>query len=87
LAQIFDKCTKKDLKTIETCWPIEIPLVKSLGKRLWEMRSNIPSGIARVLFTMKGGYVVLLHAFIKKSQKTPHKELEIARKSAKELKG
>jgi phage-related protein len=51
------------------------------------MRSNIPNGIARVLFTMKGGYVVLLHGFIKKSQKTPHKELEIARKSAKGLEG
>ena len=81
------KILGEDLKTIETCWPIGMPLVKSLGKRLWEMRSHIPNGIARVFFTMKGGYAVLLHGFIKKSQKTPQKELEIARKRAKELEG
>jgi len=79
------KILGEDLKTIETCWPIEMPLVKFLGKRLWEMRSNIPNGIARVFFTMKGSYAVLLHGFIKKSQKTPQKELGIARRRAKEL--
>ena len=81
------KILGEDLKTIETCWPIGMPLVRSLGKRLWEMRSNIPNGTARILFTMKRSYAVLLHGFIKKSQKTPQKDLETARKRAKDLEG
>ncbi len=81
------KILGEDLKTIETCWPLGMPLVRSLGKRLWEMRSTIPNGIARVLFMIKGSYAVLLHGFIKKSQKTPQKEITLARKRAKELEG
>jgi|JI102314A1RNA_FD_contig_31_6216653_length_906_multi_3_in_0_out_0_2 phage-related protein len=85
LTKTQKKILGEDLKTLETCWPIGMPLVRSLGKRLWEMRSNIPNGAARILFTMKGSYAVLLHGFIKKSQKTPQKDLETAHKRAKDL--
>jgi len=45
---------------------------------LWEMQSNIPNGIARVLFTIDGNVMILLHGFIKKSQKIPKNELKTA---------
>ena len=54
-------------------------------KWAWEVRSSIPNGIARVIFTMKNSEVVLLHGFIKKTQKTPDKELEIAKNRYKNL--
>jgi phage-related protein len=38
---------------------------------LWEVRCDITDGIARVLFTVKDGQMVLLHGFVKKTQKTP----------------
>ena len=47
---------------------------------LWEVRVNIPTGIARVLFTVDDKLMILLHGFIKKSQKTPENELKTAKK-------
>jgi phage-related protein len=70
-----------DLQTLEYGWPIGMPLCRSLKshKGLWEVRSNLSSGrIARVLFCVTGGRMVLLHAFIKKAQKTPERELNVA---------
>lgn len=81
------KILGEDLMTIETCWPLGMPLVRSLGKKLWEMRSSIPDGTARVIFIIQGSYAVLLHGFIKKSQKTPQKEIILALKRAKDLEG
>jgi phage-related protein len=57
-----------------------MPLAKKLDERLWEVRSNIKDGIARVIFTVFDGHIVLLHGFIKKSQKTPDKELALAKR-------
>lgn len=79
------KILGEDLKTLETCWPLGMPLVRSLGKKLWEVRSSIPNGIARIIFTVKGQFAVLLHGFIKKSQKAPKKEIELAVRRAKDL--
>ena len=62
-----------------------MPLVKSIGHGLWEIRSSIPHGIARVIFSMKNNEMVLLHAFIKKTQKTPIKELEISKSRFRNL--
>jgi phage-related protein len=45
---------------------------------LWEVRSRVPDGIARVLFTVDGNIMILLHGFIKKSQKIPKNELKTA---------
>ena len=62
-----------------------MPLVRKLEKNLWEVRTDITDGIARTLFTVIGKQMVLLHAFVKKSQKTPKAELETARKRLKLL--
>jgi len=56
-----------------------MPLVRKLQAGIWEVRSRIGQGIARVLFTLEGNTMVLLHGFIKKSRKTPPEELRIAR--------
>ena len=56
-----------------------MPLVRSLGRDLWEVRSSLPHGrIARVLFCLAGQQMVLLRGFIKKSQKTPTHDIELA---------
>lgn len=59
-----------------------MPLVRSLGSGLWEVRSNLSNRIARVIFTTKEGHMILMHGFIKKSQKTPKDDLELARSCA-----
>jgi len=74
-----------DLKTVQFGWPLGMPLVKNLGHKLWELRSTIPKGIVRIIFMAKGGNIVLLHAFIKKTQKTPKQEIEIAVKRLKQV--
>lgn len=60
-------------------WPSGMPLVRKLGPHLWEVRCSLKDGIARVLFTVDHGVMVLLHAFVKKTQKTPARDLMIAR--------
>lgn len=56
-----------------------MPVVRKLEKGLWEVRVNLVDTIARVLFTVDGNVMVLLHGFIKKSQKTPASDLETTR--------
>jgi phage-related protein len=76
-----------DIQTVEFGWPIGMPLCNSLSghKDLWEIRSKITGGrIARVIFTIKHGEMILLHGFVKKTQKTPQKELACAAKRKKE---
>ncbi len=63
-----------------------MPLVRNLGKGLWEARSTLPNMIARILFAMHEGQMVLLHGFIKKTQKTSTQDFEIAFKRIKEIK-
>jgi phage-related protein len=61
-----------------------MPLVRSLGDDLWEVRSNLPRGrIARVIFCVEHGHMVLLHGFMKKTQKTPQPDIELALKRKK----
>jgi phage-related protein len=68
-----------DIKDVEFSWPIGMPLVRSLGRELWEVRSSLPQGrIARVLFCIEQDCMVLLHGFIKKTQKTPEREIDLA---------
>ena len=62
------------------------PYIKHLEAKLWEMRMKGRDGIARAIYvTAKGARVVVLHAFVKKTQKTPQRALEIARERAKEV--
>ena len=63
-----------------------MPLCRSLGEGLWEVRSSLPSGrIARVIFCVAQGRLVLLHGFVKKTQKTPPAELALARRRKQEI--
>jgi len=55
-----------------------MPLIRKIDKDLWEVRTRLTTGIARVLFTVDGEHMILLHGFIKKSQKTPQNELKTA---------
>jgi len=74
------KLIGQDLKTVEFGWPMGMPLVRKLDKLLWEVRINLTSSkIARVLFTVKDSTMVLLHGFIKKSQKTPDNDLKLGK--------
>src|SRR5713226_10421153 len=62
----------EDIKDVEFSWPIGMPLVRALGRGLWEVRSDLTQGrIARVLFCIHESRMLLLHGFIKKTQKTP----------------
>jgi phage-related protein len=62
------------------------PLCRALGEGLWEVRSDVTQGrIARVLFCIHEGRMVLLHGFIKKTQKTPAGDLNLALKRKKEI--
>lgn len=88
----LDKSDRKtigeDIATLEFCWPVGKPKCSPLGTHgLFEVRSNISnSRITRVLFVLINSQMVLLHGFIKKTQKTPVKELNLAISRAKELK-
>ncbi|MFN0317524.1 MAG: type II toxin-antitoxin system RelE/ParE family toxin, partial [Burkholderiales bacterium] len=74
-----------DIRDVEFGWPIGMPLCRSLGAGLWEVRSSLPSQrIARVLFCMADGELLLLHGFIKKTQRTPTPDLTLAMKRMKE---
>jgi phage-related protein len=70
----------EDIKTVEFGWPIGMPVCKSLGSGIYEVRTNLAQNrIARVLFYIdKKSRMVLLHGFIKKTQKTPREDLELA---------
>src|SRR6516165_4674124 len=72
----------EDIKTVEFGWPIGMPVCRSLGGGIYEVRSDLEQNrIARVLFYFdKKRRMVLLHGFIKKTQKTSDEDLELARK-------
>ena len=77
----------QDLMRAQWRWPVGMPLCRAMGQGLWEIRTDLPSRrIARVLLCLHEGVLVALHAFIKKTQKTPDAELTLARKRQKELK-
>lgn len=81
------KIVGDDLRTVELGWPLGMPLCRSLSshKGLWEARSTLPGNReARVLFCLAEGCMVLLHGFIKKTQKTPAADLNLAAKRMKE---
>jgi len=74
-----------DIKTAQYGWPLGMPLIRKLEPGLWEVRSHVAAGIARVLFTVDGSVMVLLHGFVKKSQKTPAADLKTARQRLADL--
>ncbi|MDE2990878.1 MAG: type II toxin-antitoxin system RelE/ParE family toxin [Chloroflexota bacterium] len=68
-----------DLKTVEFGWPIGMPTCRPLGRGLYEVRTSLGNRIARVLFCIGDGRMILLHGFIKKTQKTPKADFDLAR--------
>jgi len=69
----------KDIQKVEFGWPISLPVCKSLGGGLWEVRSDLSDGrTARVIFGFAEGAIVLLHGFIKKTRETPRQDKELA---------
>jgi phage-related protein len=73
-----------DILTVQYAWPVGKPLVDHLGDGIWEVRSRLENRIARTLFAVVDQEIVLLHGFIKKQQKTPPDELELAKKRIKQ---
>ena len=86
LNQDSRKTIGEDIKTVQFGWPIGMPIVRKIDNGLWEIRSHIKDGIARVLFTVLGDSIILLHGFIKKSAKTPPEDLSTAKSRKKNLK-
>jgi phage-related protein len=77
----------QDLMRIQYRWPIGMPLCRSLGNGLWEVRSSLSGHrIARVLFFVEDGRIGVLHGFLKKTRKTPDDAVALADKRMKELK-
>ena len=74
------KSIGEDIKAVEMSWPIGLPLVRKMDAELWEVRTDLPNKISRVFFTVWKGFMVLLHGIMKKSQKTPQEDLELAKK-------
>ena len=79
------KAIGQDIKTAQYGWPLGMPLIRKLEPGLWEIRSHIPDGIARVLFTVSDGVMVLLHGFVKKSQKMPPADFKTAQQRLADL--
>lgn len=64
--------------TVQFRWPLGMPLVDNVGPGLWEVRSKLPTRIARTLFFVHGKEIILLHGFIKKTRKTPKEDIALA---------
>jgi len=75
-----------DLRRVQTEWPVGMPLCRSLGGGLWQLRSRLSSDrIARLLFFVHGDRIGVVHGFIKKTRRTPDEVLALARKRMKEM--
>jgi phage-related protein len=92
LIRSFDPSDKRtigeDLKSLQFRHPLGLPLSRPLGKGLSELRSSLPSGREFRLFYcfhQPMSQLIILHGFIKKSQRTPDKELRIARDRQQEF--
>ena len=74
------KTIGENIKLVQFRWPLGMPLVRKVETDLWEVRSRLKGGrIARVCFTVRAGEMALLDGFIKKTQKTPARHLNLAR--------
>jgi phage-related protein len=77
----------QDLVRAQFRWPVGMPLCRPLGGGLWEVRSDLSSNrIARVFFCFSEGRLLALHGLIKKTQKTPDADLDLARRRMREFK-
>lgn len=84
--QVLDRRTiGEDLKSVQFGWPLGMPLVRKMEPGLWEVRVSLDKRTARLLFTVEGSAIVLLHGFIKKSRTTPADDLALARQRLRQL--
>ncbi|WP_366522775.1 type II toxin-antitoxin system RelE/ParE family toxin [uncultured Limnohabitans sp.] len=74
----------EDIAYVQYKWPIGKPRVDHLRGPIWEVRSKIGNRIARVLFAVEASEMILLHAFVKKTQQTNPADIELATKRLKE---
>ena len=76
----------QDLMRVQYRWPVGMPLCRPLGDGLWEVRSDLSGNrIARLLFSVQQGKIIVLHGFIKKTRKTPDEALILAQKRRREF--
>ena len=75
----------EDIKTLQFGWPIGMPLARKLSANIWELRPRLAFGIARTFFTIYDHKIVLLHGFVKKTQKTPPNELATTKRRLTKL--
>lgn len=76
----------QDLMRVQYRWPVGMPLCRAMGDGLWEVRSDLPGNrIARLLFSVHQGKILVLHGFIKKTQRTPDEDLALARRRKREF--
>ena len=84
LAKEQRKAIGEDIAYVQFKWPIGKPRVDHLRGAVWEVRSSLDNRIARTLFAVEGGQMILLHGFIKKTQRTSDSAIELALKHFKE---
>jgi phage-related protein len=89
-SDVFSRKDRKklgeDIATVEKGWPLGMPLCDNLGGGLWEIRSSLSGKREpRIIFCVVAQQLVLLHGFIKKTQKTPQGDLKLAQKRKKEI--
>jgi len=76
----------QDLMRVQFRWPVGMPLCRPLSDGLWEIRSHLTGNrIARLFFCVAEGRLLALHGIIKKTQKTPQADLDLARKRKREF--
>ena len=85
LPAVDRKVIGEDMKTVQFGWPLGMPIVRSMGGGIWEVRIRLENRIARVLFVLDGSTMVLLHGFIKKTQATSLSDLDLAKDRLKQL--
>lgn len=76
------------VKEVEFGWPIGMPVVRSISgyPGLWEIRVDLKNGIARVFCVVGDGLLFILHGIIKKTRKSPKRDLEVAKRRMTRLK-
>lgn len=85
LTRAEKKIIGEDIKTVQFGWPLGMPFIRKLEPNLWEIRSHLQNRVARILFTIMNDTMILLHGFIKKSQKPPKEDINLAKKRAIEI--
>ena len=82
----YKKLIGESIKICQWDWPPGLPVTRKMTSNIWEIRTDLGNkNISRVFVTNVQGILVLLHGFIKKSQKTPLKELNLAKDRLKDL--